>query len=637
MNYVIHYDIGAVLILVVTLLIHTMKKKVPDWSSRLFTALLWCTLFSTVTDIAAVLCETRQIGGAAAMLSNTGHSLFHNAIPVLFLAYIAATTRFFTGRSAFFRVAVFSPWLVNALIICTNPFSKLYFTIDAAGGYHRGSLLFIGYIISIYFLTFAVILCLRSVKNFSRPILMPVWSFIIVSAGSIAFQYYFPEYLVECFGISVCLMVIMFTMQTQSDIIEQETYMLNKTMFVRDLSAALKEGEALSLLFIRILDHKVILDTFGSSVGGRLLSIFSQYIYRLVRFGDAYYLDDECFALVCRTSAQTPQHLYRSISERMEQSWRIDQSQIFLSACMLALSAPEDVTDYETLNEFISEFKSNTFTTARLLGSKDLNVSNSQRRKEVERAIEHSLRDGGFYVCYQPIFDVATNRVNSCEALVRLRDSQLGNIFPDEFIPIAERNGSILDIGRFVFDTACAFITDGRAEVLGIEYVHINLSVVQCMNPELTEALAKSMARYGVRPEQICLEITETASAFTPAIMEKNIQKLSEMGIALALDDFGTGYSNMNNLLRFPFRFIKFDKTIVWNAFENEKGRIAFEGTIAMIRKLGLGIVAEGVETEEQAERLIENRCDCLQGYLFAKPLEADAFFERVLEIHGLC
>ena len=636
MGYVIHYDIGAVLIIIVTLLIHILKKKVQDRSSKLFTALLWCTLLSTVFDIAAVMCEVNQISGVAAMFCNSIHFLCHNSIAPLFLAYIAETTHFFTGRSKKFFTWMFAPWAINTLLYCANTVFKIYFYIDEAGAYHRGPFLFIAYIISIYYLTFAVILSLRNLKNISRPMIIPVWSFIVVSSGSIMFQFFFPEYLVECFGISVCLMVIMFTMQTQSDVIEQETYMLNKSMFARDLSDALKAGEPLSILFIRVPDHKMIMDTFGNLVFGRLQSSFSQYLYQLVHFGEAYYLDDGCFVLVSKGDKDASQRLYKTISERMESSWESEQTRIFASAYMLSIVAPEDVTDYETLDEYMNEFKSSDFTSRRLLTSKDFNVSNGHRRKEVEQAIENGLKNGGFWVCYQPIYDVAAGRVTSCEALVRLTDEKLGDVYPDEFIPIAERNGSILDIGRFVFDSSCAFITDDRAAALGIRFIHINLSVVQCMHPDLVEEFTDIMHRRGVKPEQLCLEITETASAFTPYIMEKNIQKLSEMGIMLALDDFGTGYSNMNNLLRFPFRFVKFDKTIVWNSFETDKGKIAFEGTIAMIKKLGLEIVAEGVEDQQQAHRLIENKCEHLQGYLLSKPVKQDAFFERVCQIESI-
>lgn len=634
MAYIIHYDIGAVVILTVTLLIYTLKKKVRDKSSRLFSALLWCTLISTIFDIGATVCQNNPSAESGIMLYNTGYFLTHNAVPVLFLAYIEAVTNSFSGKSKIVKFLIFSPYILNALLVCINPFYTLYFYIDDAGVYHRSGFLYVAYIISAYFLFFAVFLVIKNIKNMSRSLSFPICAFIVVSVVSVALQAIFPTFLVECFGISVCLIIIMFTLQSQSDVIEQETSMLNKTMFARDFSAAFKEKERLSLLLIRIPDYKMVLDTFGSTVSGKLLSTFSQYIYKLVRFGEAYYLDDECFALVSKDDMEAPKRLYENLSARMEESWQIVGAQIYISTYMMEIHAPEDVSDYDSLDECVTQFKSHDFTTKRLLNGKDIHASNSQRRKEVERAIENSLGTDGFWVCYQPIFNVKEGKINSCEALVRLRDEKLGNVFPDEFIPIAERNGSIIDIGKFVFENACAFIKDKRAVELGIEFVHINLSVVQCMHPGLADELAKIMSDYGVKPEQICLEITETASAFTPHIMEKNIQEISEKGIIIALDDFGTGYSNMNNLLRFPFKFIKFDKNIVWNSFETTKGQIAFESAVAMINKLGLGAVAEGVENHEQEQKLIGYNCEYLQGYLFSKPVKKDEFFERVREIN---
>ena len=634
MMYIIHYDVGAVVIMCVTLLIFILRKKVLDKSSKLYFALLSCTLISTIFDILATICQNNPSKGSGILLFNTAYFLSHNAIPVLFLAYTAVITNSFSGKSKLTKILIYSPYLLNAICVLVNPFYTLYFYIDDIGAYHRGDFLYLAYIISAYFLFLAVFLVIKNIKNMPRTVSIPVCAFIAVSIIAVAFQAIFPTYLVECFGISVCLIIILFTLQNQSNVIEQETGMLNKTMFVRDFSAAFKAKEELSILLIRIPDYKMVLETFGSAVCQKLLSTFSQYIYKLVRFGEAYYLDDECIALVSKDDKGAAKRLYESISARIEESWQIGGAQIYISTYMMEINAPEDVFDYDSLEECIYLFKSNDFSAKCLLNCKDINVSNSQRRKEVEKAIEIALKNGGFWVCYQPIFNVEAGRIMSCEALVRLSDEKLGDIFPDEFIPIAERNGSIIEIGRFVFEDACAFIKDERAAELGIKLVHVNLSVVQCMRPTLADEFIKIMVDRRVKPEQICLEITETASAFTPHIMEKNIQELSEKNVMLALDDFGTGYSNMHNLLRFPFRFVKFDKSIVWNIFKSEKGQIAFEGVIAMIKKLGLGIVAEGVETQEQLQKLTDYNCDHLQGYLFSKPVKKEEFFERVRELN---
>lgn len=636
MQSIIDYNIAAVVILIVTILIYTFKKKVSNKSSRLFTALLWATLISTIFDIISWVCQLKGINGLLPMLSNSGYFLIHNATPVIFLAYVAESTDAFAEFSKKTRFLAYSPWIVHMICVFVNPFYELYFYIDESGIYHRGKFLYIAYAVAGYFLLLAVFLILRSARNMSDSMVIPICSFIAVSILAVLIQAMFPKYMVECFGVSLCLMVIMFTLQNQSEVIESETNMLNKTMFVKEISAALDDGEQLTFLFIRIPDFKMIVDTFGSGVGSRLLSTFSQYLYKHVSFGEAYYLDDECFVLVSKDDRETARRLYEKLSQRLEDSWQIVEARIYLSTYMMVIDAPDEAPDYDSLDEYVNVFKSHDFTTKRLLKGKDISVSNSQRRKEVERAIENSLEKGGFSVCYQPIFNVEEGRIVSCEALVRLNDEKLGSVFPDEFIPIAERNGSISDIGRFVFESACALIKDSRAAELGLEYVHINLSVVQCMNPALVEEFTGIMELYDVKPHQICLEITETASAFTPHMMERNIEQLAERGFILALDDFGSGYSNMNNLLRFPFRFIKFDKEIVWNSFEAVKGKIALEGTIAMIKKLGIKIVAEGIEDSDQARALIGYSCEYLQGYLFSKPVRADEFFDCLRDSEGI-
>lgn len=163
---------------------------------------------------------------------------------------------------------------------------------------------------------------------------------------------------------------------------------------------------------------------------------------------------------------------------------------------------------------------------------------------------------------------------------------------------------------------------------LGIEYVQVNLSVVQCMQSDLVEQLLSIMDRYKVDPSFICLEVTETAAVYTPHIMEKNIKTLSDYGVKFALDDYGTGYSNMTYLLSLPFRFIKLEKEIVWECFKSEKAHIAIESTVAMIKKLNMQIVAEGIEDKHQLDTLLGMGCDFIQGYYFSKPVPEKDFIE---------
>ena len=245
----------------------------------------------------------------------------------------------------------------------------------------------------------------------------------------------------------------------------------------------------------------------------------------------------------------------------------------------------------------------------------------------VENEIIEALRDNRVEVFYQPIYNTKTHKFTSAEALVRIR-SREGNIIPPgRFIAVAEKRGLILRLGERVFEMVCRFIVQHDIHAMGLEYIECNLSVVQCMQENLAERLTEIMKKYHVAPAQINLEITETAAAHSD-MLENNIKILHKQGIEFSLDDYGSGYSNTDYLFRFPFRIVKIDKTILWEAFKNEKAMIALRNTIRMIKELGLEIVVEGVENQEYVDYLTEQHCDYLQGYFYSKPIPDRDFLE---------
>ena len=251
-----------------------------------------------------------------------------------------------------------------------------------------------------------------------------------------------------------------------------------------------------------------------------------------------------------------------------------------------------------------------------------------KRKSDVEAAIKRAIDNNSLQVYYQPIWDSSRNRINSCEALVRLIDDELGFVSPDEFIPISEQTGQILDIGMFVFETVCKNIKEQNFKDLGIEFVDVNLSPVQCMQSNLDETFKMIMDKYGVTTDQINLEITETAAAESPEMFTETMNKLKAMGFKFSLDDYGTGFANLSYMVDMDFHIIKIDKSILWNAEESEVARVILDNTIRMIKEMGVNIITEGVETSAQRDYLRSVGCDYCQGYYFSKPVERDKFVD---------
>ena len=209
-----------------------------------------------------------------------------------------------------------------------------------------------------------------------------------------------------------------------------------------------------------------------------------------------------------------------------------------------------------------------------------------------------------------------------------MKDEKGNFISPEDFIPVAEKNGCIYRIGEFVFDSVCRTMKKIQPEYYGIEKIDVNLSVMQCMQRNMAESLLSIAQSYKVDLKHINFEITETAAADYPEVLKQNMLKFDEAGIELSLDDYGSGYANMNYMLSLPFKMIKIDKGIVWAAFSSARVMMALRATITMIKSLGMTVLAEGVETEEQKTWLEENGCDFLQGYYFSRPIPQEEYIQ---------
>lgn len=204
---------------------------------------------------------------------------------------------------------------------------------------------------------------------------------------------------------------------------------------------------------------------------------------------------------------------------------------------------------------------------------------------------------------------------------------------PDIFIPAAEKSGMIHKIGKFVLEEVCRFIVSDKFKELGLDYIEVNLSVIQCMSSELADDVREIMNRYNVSSEQLNLEITETAAAYAQTTMMNNIEELNDDGIAFSLDDFGTGYSNMKRIASMPFAIVKLDKTFT-EMNENDKMLKVVKNTISMVRDMNLRILVEGVETLESFKEFEALGVDYIQGYYFSKPLPMEKFVSEVKRVN---
>ncbi|MBP5702035.1 MAG: EAL domain-containing protein, partial [Lachnospiraceae bacterium] len=246
-------------------------------------------------------------------------------------------------------------------------------------------------------------------------------------------------------------------------------------------------------------------------------------------------------------------------------------------------------------------------------------------RNNLDRIISDAIKNNKFEMYYQPIYSTRDGKFVSAEALIRLRDEQLGFISPALFIPAAEKSGSILQIGEFVIKDVCRFLSESDLANSGIRFLEVNLSVVQCMQANMASRIRDILDEYKISPDRINFEITETASEYLADAVLRTMSDISDNGNGFSLDDYGSGYSNLSRVMSFPYRIIKLDKSLVDGLGDKRSYEIVRQ-TISLLKSLGAEIVVEGVEDKQKAEWFSDMGCEYIQGYYYAKPMPEHEF-----------
>jgi EAL domain-containing protein (putative c-di-GMP-specific phosphodiesterase class I) len=257
----------------------------------------------------------------------------------------------------------------------------------------------------------------------------------------------------------------------------------------------------------------------------------------------------------------------------------------------------------------------------------DLNFLLS-KRLEIETRLRKAMENEEFFLRYQPQVELATGRISGMEALIRWNDPQKGEVYPKDFIFVAEELGLIVPIGEWVFRTACRQLKQWETEGLPEITVSINISPRQFMSRRLVATLLSIVRETGADPRRIELEITETMIMRNVEQSIETLAQLRAVGMQVAVDDFGVGYSSLGQLKRLPASSMKIDRSFIINVPEDQQSSSITEAIIAMAKRLKLRVIAEGVETRAQLEFLRVNNCEAFQGFLFSRPvtsLEATA------------
>lgn len=609
--------------------------------TRIFFFILLATSLATVMDILTVLMYGNVHSYSRGLLyaANMLYYVFQNTIPFFFILFLLALSGKIDPQRTLPRKRGLFPWLISMSLILTTPVTGWVFSFDVAGRYHRGPLLIVLYAIALAYTLTGLFVFYRNRKRVPRETRLAILLFLPFALLTFIIQFFMSELLLQNLGIALSALIVLLTVQDFGKYTDHVTNLFNRNGLLVQLGLLLnKQEEATAFLvsldnvnFLRLvlgpesfsaLEREIAGRIFGFPRWDRFAALTGQGRFILV-LGDRGRLGSERDTLVRAFS--TP--------------WPFRDRLLTVSARICEASIPEDTSDMAVLFQAQHELArvQERYPLNTIISFTSLALVNTERHQTISRAISRALVSGGFSVVFQPIISVENGKTVAAEALLRLSDGTGGMISPGEFIPVAELTGAIHRIGDMVIRDACQFLRDLRNRGFSLRLLEVNLSPIQCLQPNLPQRFLTIVQEFGLDPHELCFEITETAANRSPAVVKRNLDSLVNAGFCIAVDDFGTGYSNITGLMDLPFRIVKLDRSLVVSMDRSENGRLGLEGVVSMFRQMNTELVAEGVETAEQVSRITAMHIDYIQGFYYSRPLPPEQFFDFLEKEQPVC
>ena len=643
-SYDIVFSIASLLLICVTFIIHISEENYYSKQRSIFGGIIAVAFMINLMGLLHNIYlfsdpVEKLIGYEVNRYVVIMEKIFTYILPFVSTRYVMSIFQIESQKS-YKKLFLIVPMFYSVLFFFSGTFMDYFFYFDQDGVlkyiYPQGAT--VNFSVYLY-LIFGLYMLIRYTKTLSTEKGTAIWIYYFLMLAGIPIRILTKSSSIFEFSISIALLLCVYTFQNPSEFVDRMSGAGTRNALTFAISTNLIQKKDFTLLGIHIDRISVVLGENGMEAGSDLLIQISQYLQQLCQPGNLFYMETGDYLMLFPNITPDEAIIEKTedqIRKRFREPWIVKGESIKLFETPFALGFPDEIDSLERFGEVKGVLDKALLKQSRdIIRISDLNMKIVEHDKKIDNIVKHALEDGLLEVFYQPIYEPKTGKFSSCEALLRLKDPQLGFISPAIFMPIAERNGTILAIDKYVLSSVCEMIATTEARILGLEYVEVNLSVVDCIQANLSDNVLGTLRKYQVKPEEINFEITETYEQGITSVMNENIEKLSDLGITFSMDDFGTGYSNLTRIATLPVKLFKLDKSIIQAAFDSELSYMVMLNLIKIIKSLKKEIVAEGVETGEQARQIIKLGCDHIQGFFYARPLPKDKFIEFLRDHNG--
>ena len=641
MLYVFQYDIAAVALCSIILLMQLLKHGFPTASSKLFDTLIIMTMVAAIFDAITAygISYPAAFSVPVHYLLNIIYYVAQNLSIVVYSLFLITTVsrqKHVRRRYIWFLNAVA---FIQCLLIISDPATGFIFRIAGDGSYSHGPLYLVLHIIVIAVIIVTVPVVIAGRESLMRYQRISIYLFLVGPVIGMIYQLINPYILAASF-ISMLLILFNYLALENPDFYRTPgADCFNGNALEAYINEQLLKHFSFSVIAISFGDRLFNSSLSGSEVMEYLVNPSVKKLQDIFGYGNVFYMGNNRYVvaithqgsrLLRRKSVESDEVAVEKIREVFKPGHRVGRERISLRPSLCIIRYPDNYNDAQNftviLNAFFNEHSKVADTNSVTSASDDAIVSRI-REQHVIQAMRTALNNRSFVYYFQPILDVHSGSFRSAEVLLRLEDATLGQIAPSEFINVAEHNGLITELGIMMFDRVCGFLSQHRDELKGVDYIEYNLSIPHPLADNFADEYLAIIEKHCLAPSYFNFEVTEECAATADkGKLLMNLQRFVDAGITISMDDFGTGYSNMTNITDMPFNLIKLDKSLLWKAMQFEDSYVVFRDNIAMLKEIGKEILVEGVEDGEMADLSVKLGCDYIQGFYYSAPISPSAY-----------
>lgn len=631
MFFIIYFDVASIVILLFLVIGLIFRRQFDSRNNKLYLAVILVTLATAIFDILASLDFMPVV---SLTVLNSFYFICRTGITFTMFLYLLSLTNLwnYNYKSKLRSLIILAPMIVAIVLLVLNFFTKSVFYYKDDKSYYRGDLVNVIYVINYIYAAICIVLTIIRRKTLLNFKFVSVLAAITLQIGAAAAQFFVGELLIEIFSCTCSLLILNTFVERPEDYLEYITQMYNTNVFNRYVADKIELNKPFNVIIIRVANLIRIFSVFKYDEGLSLIREFGFQLTNKTREIDntahSYYINQGTFVIAYSKSEKTDElmkFLKSFLVKNINTKGNLDY---LLQTQICYANYPNDFVDRKALLNFANSFhnminfKNDQLEVANEIDSKNINLLFS-----LEEILDEAIKNKTFEMYYQPILDTKINKFTSAEALIRLKNEKYGLIPPGIFIPYAERSGRILELGEIILEKCFEFVASDDFKNSGLKMIEINLSILQLQNENLIPHINELVEKYHIDKGNLNFELTETIAINHDKIIENNIYELANNGYTLSLDDFGVGYSNLARLFNLPFKIIKIDKMII-DQVETKEIHTIIENLLKIIAESSLEIVAEGVETKEKVQAILDLGIGHIQGFYYSKPIPKDELIE---------